>query len=220
MNIDTRIIQRLDDLIELGQKVRATRRSPSPGHLTSDFVDVQLANQWLTSTSSLLLRVFGESAVHYQRLNKHFSDYPKWPDIEQAFGVLIAAKDDYEKEALFEVKQLIEADLFDEFLEQAAHLCNLGYFQAAAVVAGSVIEDGIRKLCNRNKIELSDKPKLDWMNSQLAKNGVYNKLTQKKVTSIADLRNSAAHGKWDEFEKSDVEEMLRNVRDFMERNYA
>jgi len=220
MSIDLKIIARLNDLIELGQKTRATRHSPPPNYIASDFVDVQLANQWFTSTLNFIQRIFGESSVHYQSINKHFKSPPKWPDVNQAYGVLLAAKDDYEKEALFNVKKLIQADLFDEFLEQAEHLFKTGYYQASAVIAGSVLEDGLRNLCIENKIELPDKPKLDWMNSQLAKNGVFNKLTQKKITVFADLRNNAAHGKWKEFESTDVVDMLRGIRDFMERNFA
>lgn len=220
MSVDLKIMERLNDLIKLGQTVRSTRRSPSPGHMTSDFVDVQLANQWLTSSLSLIQRVFGEPSIHYQSLHKHFKEYPKWPDIDQAFGVLLSAKDDFEKDALFDVKKLIEADLFEEFLEQAEHLQEVGYYQASAIIAGSVLEDGLRKLCIQNNVALPDKPKLDWMNAQLAKEGVYNKLTQKKVTAIADLRNNAAHGKWNEFKSSDVDDMLRGVRDFMERYFA
>lgn len=220
MKIDDKIIARLSELVELGRKVLSTRRSPAPNHITSDFVDVQLANQWFTSCLNLLSRVFSETSTHYQSFNKHFKDYPKWPNVDQAFGVLLAAKDDYEKDALFEVKNLIEAELFDDFLEQAEQLLKAGYYQPAAVIAGSVLEDGLRKLCEKHNIPLPDKPKLDWMNSELAKHGVYNKLTQKKITSLADLRNNAAHGKWNEFEKTDVEEMLRSVRSFMERNYV
>lgn len=58
------------------------------------------------------------------------------------------------------------------------------------------------------------------MNAQLAKLGVYNKLTQKKITALADLRNNAAHGKWDEFESSDVADMLKGIRNFMEQYFA
>lgn len=180
MNVDEKIVDRLDGLLELGQRVRVTRRSPSPGHITSDFVDVQLANQWLTSSLNLIQRVFGENSVHYQSLKKNFKDYPKWPDIEQAYGVLLSAKDDIESNSLFEVKKLIEAELFDDFLEQAEHLLEAGYYQPAAVIAGSVLEDGLRKLCTESSIELPEKPKLDWMNAQLAKAATYNKLTQKK----------------------------------------
>lgn len=188
--------------------------------MTGDFIDVQLANQWLTSCLSLLSRVFGEDGAHYQRIEEQFSSYPKWSNVEQAFGVLLAAKDDYESESLFSVKRLVEAELFDEFLEQAEHLLEAGYFQPAAVVAGSVLEDGLRKLCQASAVTLPQKPKLDWMNSELAKKGIYTTLVQKKITLIADLRNSAAHGKWSEFERSDVESMVREIRDFMTKYYA
>jgi hypothetical protein len=45
VNVDQKILTRLDELVALGQKVLATRRHPAAGHMTSDFVDVQLANQ-------------------------------------------------------------------------------------------------------------------------------------------------------------------------------
>jgi hypothetical protein len=40
------------------------------------------------------------------------------------------------------------------------------------------------------------------------------------MTMLADIRNKAAHGKWDEFTKADVEDMLRSVRQFMETHFA
>lgn len=220
MKIDQKILSRLQELIALGRNVLATRHSPPPNFFTSDFVDVQLANQWLTSCQSLLEKVFGSSSTHYKNLTRHYVDYPKWPDVEQAFGVLLAAHEDYERDALFDAKQLIEAELFDDFLEQADHLLEADYYQPAAVIAGSVLEDGLRKLCVRHEIELSEKPKLDWMNAELAKAGVYNKLMQKKITSLADIRNNAAHGMWDEFSKTDVIDMLRDIRAFMEGYYT
>jgi hypothetical protein len=87
-------------------------------------------------------------------------------------------------------------------------------------VIGSVLEDGLRKLCFKHGIALPAKPKLDGMNSNLAKAGVYNKLTQKKITAMADIRNSAAHGKWSEFTKEDVEAMRVWVNQFMEKHYS
>ena len=115
---------------------------------------------------------------------------------------------------------MIEAEVFDDFLEQATHLLDSGYYQPAAVVAGSVLEDGLRKLCLRHEIPVSAKPKLDTVNANLAKHGVCNKLTQKRVTALADIRNKAAHGEWDEFTKADVEDMLRSTRQFMETHFA
>jgi hypothetical protein len=80
MSVDAKIAERLVELVNAGRRVLATRESPSPGHITSDFVDVQLANQWLTSCQSLLSRVFGPDSIHtaaLQRHQRHFKNYPK-----------------------------------------------------------------------------------------------------------------------------------------------
>lgn len=188
--------------------------------MTSPFVDVQLATQWLTSSLSLLEAALGADSAHVARLKTHATDYPKWPDAQQAMGVLLAAKDDIEAGALQSVRLLIEAELFEDFLEQAEELQSAGYHQPAAVVAGCVLEDGLRKICHREGISLTAKPKLDVMNSALAKSGHYSKLTQKKITALADIRNSAAHGNWDAFDSEEVEVMIRDVRAFMEKHFS
>ncbi len=220
MDVDKKILDRLNDMVDLGKQVLATRREPRPGHVTSDFVDTQRANQWFTSCLNLFSRVFGKDSEYYKNMNRNFVGNVKYPEANQAFGVLLSAKDDYEKESIFELRALIEAELFEDFLEQAEHLLSTGYFAPAAVIAGSVLEDGLRKLCGRERITLSSQPKLDFMNAELAKAGTYSKLTQKRITALADIRNNAAHGKWSEFDTSDVENMIRDVRNFMEKYYV
>lgn len=220
MKLDEKIRKRIDELTELGEKVLATRTAPSAGFITDDFVDVQLMNQWIISCLSLVGRIFGDSSPHYMRLKAQLPNYPKWSNAEQAFGVWLSVKDDFESGGIFELRRLVEAEVFDEFLEQAEHLLEAGYFQPAAVVAGSVLEDGLRKLCFANNVAMPAKPKLDWMNGELAKIQIYSKLIQKKITAIADLRNNAAHGKWNEFEKSDVESMVHDVRNIMTKYFS
>jgi hypothetical protein len=129
---------------------------------------------------------------------KGFDDYSP---TTKALGILRSAKEEYEHGLLFETRVLIEAEVFDNFLEQAEHLLGAGYFQPAAVIVGSVLEDGLRKLCQRKGISITAKPKLDQMNADLAKQGVYNQLVQKRITMLADIRNKAAHGNWSEFSK-------------------
>ena len=50
------------------------------------------------------------------------------------------------------------------------------------------------------------------MNTDLAKAGVYNKLVQKQITALADIRNSAAHGRPEQFTKDDVASMIKEVQ--------
>ena len=59
--------------------------------------------------------------------------------------------------------------------------------------------------------------KAESMNADLARARVYEKLDQKSVTAWLDLRNKASHGRYDEYEKKQVDLMLQGVRDFISR---
>ena len=110
------------------------------------------------------------------------------------------------------VRSLIQAEVFEDELAQAQQLLDKGYYTAAAVIAGVVLETGIRELCDRHSIPHG---KLDKMNADLARAGVYNVLQQKQITAMAAIRNSAAHGKPEEFNQQNVEGMIRDVRHFL-----
>jgi hypothetical protein len=216
-------LDRLHELIQFGERVKQTRYSKSVNGMVvvgDAGVDTGLAHQWGTSSLNLLSRVFGTNSVHYTNFQAKLPKFHNYSPVVEALGILRAAKEDYEQDLLFDTRTLIEAEVFDDFLEQAEHLLGSGYYQPAAVVIGSVLEDGLRKLCAKHEIPLAAKPKLDAMNADLAKRGVYNKLTQKRVTALADVRNKAAHGEWDQFTGEDVENLLRDVRQFMETHFA
>jgi len=220
MGVDAKIVGRLDELIAFGRRVLNTQSPPPDGVIGDDRVDTSLAHQWVASCRSLLQRVLGEDSAHYGEFVRTTNYVLTFSTVDSALGILRAAKEDYEHGYLFDVRQLIQAEVFDDFLEQAEHLIGAGYFQPAAVVVGCVLEDGLRKLCDKHGISQPDKPKLDKMNADLAKQGVYNKLTQKQITAYADLRNKAAHGEWDQFADGDVSQMLAGVRGFMGRHFT
>lgn len=115
---------------------------------------------------------------------------------------------------------MIQAELFDDFMEQAKYLLDNGFHGPAAVLAGCVLEDALRNLCISKSIPLPPKPKLDTMNADLAKAGAYSLLVQKRVTYLADIRNKAAHGKWGDFSDKDTEAMIQDVRRFMEDHFS
>jgi hypothetical protein len=127
-------------------------------------------------------------------------------------AVLLAAKEDYEGGYLHKIRNLIQADVFDSELEQAGELLASGYKTPAAVIAGIVLETSLRQMCQDNGLPTG---KLDKMNADLAKAGVYSKLVQKQITALADIRNNAAHGHDDQFIEGDVTNMIRDVRSLL-----
>lgn len=141
-------------------------------------------------------------------------------NIRYLAGILQALKDDIAAGYLRSVEELIHADIFADFLEMAQHLLDEGYKDPAAVLTGGVLEEHLRKLATRSgiAIELNGRPKkADAINSELTAASVYSKLDQKSITAWLDLRNKAAHGKFNEYTKQQVELFVQGVRDFLAR---
>jgi hypothetical protein len=141
----------------------------------------------------------------------------------QMEGILQALRDDYEAGYLQTIEELIHADLFADFLEMAEELQTKGFKVPAAVIAGSVLEEHLRKLAAASGVntETGGKPKkANTINADLVKAGVYNKHEQAQVLAFLALRNHAAHGEYDEYDHTQVVALIRDVRDFMVRHPA
>jgi hypothetical protein len=221
MKVEQKALERLEELIASGDTVLATRRPPPANSVGFDSsVDSQAAYQWFTSSQNILSRVFSETSQHYRNFTAQGAKALTYSPVLRAQGVLKAAYDDLKGGYLFDLRRLVEAEVLDDLLGQADALLAAGYFQPAAVVAGCVLEDTLRKLSERNGWELPERPKLDTMNADLARAGHYTKLTQKRITAIADIRNSAAHGKWDQFTRTDVEDAVSWIRNFAEAQFS
>lgn len=138
-------------------------------------------------------------------------------------GILKALRTDYEQGHLESINELIHADIFGDFLEMAKYLLEEGYKDPAAVIAGGVIEEHLRKLCLKNGIDTlqgARPKKADAMNAELVKNSVYTKLDQKNITAWLDLRNKAAHGEYNEYTKENVSLMIQGILHFLSTNPA
>lgn len=136
-------------------------------------------------------------------------------------GVAQALRDDLKGGFLQTFTELVHAELFADFLDMAQHLNDAGYKDAAAVIAGSALESHLRELATKNAIATSDasgRPiKADKINADLAKVAVYSVLDQKSITAFLDLRNKAAHGKYSEYTKEQVETLISGIADFIKR---
>jgi hypothetical protein len=167
---------------------------------------------WCVKAKNLLSMACGTESEHY-RAFVEAENYGSWsgnlPNFSRCRAVFEAAKEDFEGGYLTSVRNLVQAEVFDTELEQARELLDAGYETAAAVIAGVVLETTLRQLCAAKGLAVG---KLDKMNADLAKAGQYNSLVQKQVTSLAAVRNSAAHGDKTAFTKADVSVMLTEVQ--------
>ena len=214
------ILKRVDELIDIGNNVLSTTTY-------EDFSDGSVNHGkyigFRSASLSFLERTFGTDHPYCKALTVYMlSSCPA--STEAGINILQVAKAEIEGGWLFTVKGLISAEIFADFMEMAEHLLEEGYKDAAAVMIGSILEEHLRKLCEKNNIpvtvEKEDKiksKKADTINHELSKAEVYNKLEMKQITTWLDLRNKAAHGNYTEYSKKQVTLMLQGVLDFMNR---
>jgi hypothetical protein len=180
-----------------------------------------------TTRAVALLERFAPGSRYLQAAKEPFDR--DWGSEEASTFVHVAAalaafRSDVEAGYLKTLAELIHADVFADLLEMASELQGKGYKDAAAVIAGSILEEHLRKLAGGSGIAAAKSDgsplKASVINANLAKAEIYNKLEEKAVTAWLGLRNSAAHGKYNEFDEAQVANLIRDVRDFMVRHPA
>lgn len=208
--------KRFAELAEQIVQVESTMQIKQSSYMgPCEKVDGELLLSWCVKARNLLVNACGLASQHFmafENAEKPSAYSGNYKVMQRVKAVFFAAKEDFEGGYLTSVKNLVQAEVFDSELEQASELLSSGYVAAAAVVAGVVLETTLRNLCSEHQIALG---KLDKMNADLAKNSIYNSLVQKRITALAGIRNSAAHGKTDEFTRDDVVNMISEIEKFV-----
>jgi hypothetical protein len=200
-------------LIQL-QNSTTMRGVPTRG-VQTEHLPPELILNWSVKVRALLERVCGKDSEYLQRFTEAGEN--QMLDIgiarfERLKAVFLAAKEDFEGGYLNSLRNLVQAEVFGSELEQASELLTAGYASAAAVIAGVVLETNVRSLCSDHGVSHG---KLDKMNADLTKAGVYNAIQQKRITAIAGIRNAAAHGDTDKFSPGDVKGMIEDIERFL-----
>lgn len=161
------------------------------------------------SSINLLSRLASEDSIYVQELRN------MKPNAFSMKGVLEAARLDYLQGFMADHKLLISAEVFTDMLVQAEVLLDHDYKDAAAVIVRAVLENGIRKLCEAHKIEPEKRDTIQQLNEKLYKANAYSALLHKEIIAKAEIGNCAAHGRFDQFTKQDVEAFLQFVLRFL-----
>ena len=186
-------IGRCQGPIDQGTKLPATKRPPSPNEVSDYSVDSGAFYEWKASGLSFVKMVFGDGYTHF-RLFDGSVKHPYFNDALQGTGVLKAGCEELRGGFLGRVQDLVAAEIFTDFLEQAVHLLEAGYKDAAASVAGAELEDSLRRIALVQKVTGKTNDDLSSLNHKLADKQVYTRLVQKKIQVWNDTRNNAAHG--------------------------
>lgn len=126
-------------------------------------------------------------------------------------GILKAVENRFES-SLFDIKQLVQADLFDSELDTSRELAKHGFLRAAGAVSGVVLEKHLGQvIANHNIATRKQHPSISDFNDLLKGGGVVDVPTWRSIQRLGDLRNLCDHNKQREPTPDEVTELISGV---------
>lgn len=219
---DDKLIIEVNDLVETGLRMLQRAQLLSSGMDGEELAD---ATAWVTRLGQMVRNVYGEQSQQFFSYSsalstkEFYSIHSNWnKHVSQLVGVAKSVQHDLKQGLLFNLRSIVQADVFADFLEMGEYLLNERYKDAAAVIIGAVLEDGLRKLSEKHGLSIHGPTgrslTIDPLNNALASDGAYSKLVQKQITTWAHIRNKAAHGEYSEYSAEQVQMMLLFVQSF------
>ena len=209
MPMNKELLPQLEKLVETGERLTQSFQKDRYGIYKSTVPEAQL-RRLVTSAHAIIEHITGENSVYKKQILEESPDDVPLPNneslIQTITGVLLALRDDVDQGLLISLESRLRASIHDDFLEQASALLDSGYHVAAMVLIGGVLENHLQKMAQAGRIQLPEKGGVSQYNDRLYSSNSYDKTVWRRIQSIADLRNEAAHGKGSAIASADVED--------------
>lgn len=133
------------------------------------------------------------------------------PQFEQMVNILSATKRRFDS-SLFDIKQLVQADLFDSEVGAARHLAKQKFGRAAGAMVGVVLERHLAQVCSNHDVKIAKKnPTIADFNDALKSSEVIDIPIWRGITRLGDLRNLCDHNKEREPTREEVDDLISGV---------
>jgi len=138
---------------------------------------------------------------------------------EQQLAILTSLKSRFDS-SLYEIKELLQSDLFNSELEAAKELQKKGFHRAAGAICGVVIERHLSQVCERRGIKVAKKnPSINDYKSLLQANDVIDVSQMRRIELMADIRNKCDHSKKEEPTDDDISEIISGTNKIIKSIY-
>lgn len=183
---------RLGDFIRLYEKPRGRKEILYGNYVIEDYL------QGLTVTDSFSKK-------------KIVSPAAAIPQFQQQLSILKSVQNRFES-SLFEIKQLLQGDIFDSELEAAKELNKKGFSRGAGAMAGVVLEMHLNQVCDNHNLKSRKKnPTIADFNDLLKKNDIIEISTWRFIQHLGDLRNKCDHKKKSDPTQVEIDELIEGV---------
>jgi len=219
MSLKIEILSQLDEVIAEGNRLISTFKMTNMYERYSDLPESDFRSMY-TRGFAAIERVAGKESEYYRSLtmveaNTHLASPGFHPSpIDALLGSLTALRADVDSGMLKTLEDRLRANVHDDFLQQAAELLKASYHVAAMVLTGGVLENHLQKMAIARNISWTGNGSLAKYNDSL-RSTIYPQPTWRRIQSITDLRNHAAHGDTAKVGAADVEDSLLYIQRFL-----
>jgi hypothetical protein len=212
LSIDT-IRDRLARLFEQCTDLVQTRYKSNVSH--QEFVDAAAFREWRVGCVAFLHEALGADSPYTKEFEFN-CDSHYLSAVARGQAVLKAAREYIDFGPVARVEELVAAEIFTDLLGIAERLIRKGALAAAVTAACAVLEDVMRRSARHRKIAIRENvDDLTELNAKMAAAGVYGSALQKRIDGWAAVRVSAEGASLESDSRTEVEALLRGVRDFV-----
>ena len=209
------VLAQVNTLIETGQQLIEAFQNHIYG--TNFRVPETELRAYVTSALAAIERIAGKNSQFYGNIPQESitsKDATRFNFISTVTGVLLALRNEIDQGLLESLESRLRANIHDDFLVQASELLDAGYHVAAMVLIGGVFENHLQKMIQAHGHKLPNKGNISKYNDMLRDNA-YAQTIWRRIQSISDLRNVAAHGKGSTLNSHDVKEAYAFTQRFI-----
>jgi hypothetical protein len=134
------------------------------------------------------------------------------PKFEQQLNILKSAQARFES-SIFDMIEILQADLFDDELDAAQELHRKGFLRAAGAVSGVVLEKHLAHVCFKHNLKTRKKtPSINDLNQMLKDAGTIDTPMWRFIQRLGDIRNLSDHSKERAPTKEEVDDLISGTR--------
>ncbi|MFJ0389755.1 hypothetical protein WLU28_00170 [Bordetella bronchiseptica] len=140
------------------------------------------------------------------------------PHLQQQVAIVKAAAARFDS-SLFDIKALVQADMFDTEIDAAEALAKHKFVRAAGALAGVVLERHLAQVCENRTLSIGKKnPTISDFNELLKSNEVIGVPEWRFVQHLADIRNQCDHSR-NEPTADQVNDLIAGVKKVIKTVY-